>query len=255
MIWHLVRRSPQATDFFLMRDELDMWFKKKSIESHLLICFVLILVTFSGCRPEPIDTGSFEMVYTFRRNEAEYDFGLNKTYSLPSEVYSLGLGESLDSSFDQLIIDTVAAEMAGAGYDRVPFNTDMQSDVVIFVSKITESGWMFGGEHLHYFHGLIVDYPETDVNRYVDLSRGSVVLTMLDPFEPTGFAQTIFSPWAAGLRRVLVNGDAEDIADSVERAFFQSEYLQVGPPLPTELDPLNDTDQYQTDGGTYEGGY
>ena len=149
MIWQLKKWRSCATNRFSMRDELTMLSKKISIQSCAVFRLIIFPVLVSGCRPEPIDTGSLEIVYTFRRSEAEYDFSTNRTFSMPSQVYPLGSGDPLDSSFDRLIIDTVATQMAQAGYDRVIFDSEMQSAVVIFVSKTTEDGWMFGGEQIH----------------------------------------------------------------------------------------------------------
>jgi hypothetical protein len=196
-----------------------------------------------ACHPgEPTSASELDVVATAHSDTVNY--AAIQTYVMPDSVVEIIPPESvattvpLDHTYDQQILDGVAAHMAAIGYTRLPtFDAASPPDVILTVRALAVQNtdvyvsypwwpyWGWYGWPCCYGPGWGVGYP---IVTGVQYDVGTIVIDMWDRRRADETAQVIPAIWVAALRGLLEGapGDAPArIAQAIDRAFSQSPYL------------------------------
>jgi hypothetical protein len=205
-----------------------------------------VCIATTGCASERFDTAA-EADAIITVEDETHDYTTARTYAMAQEVYDLSdlVEEPLPPTdmYDDLILTTVAEQMAEAGYTRVDLETG-EPDVVVFTGKVAQRTWyLYGYWPCWGYPGYWCYYPPVTVPVAVD--AGTVVVTMLDRDvtapPPEGVTEPTVQPiWVGALNGLLessIPNTERRIAEGLVQAFEQSPYLIVGPPVPPQPDP------------------
>jgi hypothetical protein len=196
-----------------------------------------------ACHPgEPTSAAELDVVAT--AHDDTVNFAAIQTYVMPDSVVEIVPPESVatalpfNHTYDQQILDGVAAHMAAIGYTRLPtYELANPPDVVLTIRGIavrntdiyvTYPWWPFWGWYgwpCCYGPGWGVGYP---IITGVQYDVGTIVIDMWDARRKNDTAMVIPAVWVAALRGLLTDspGDAPTRIDTaIDRAFSQSPYL------------------------------
>ena len=203
------------------------------------------LVLFgAGCYPGdgPANVQDLDVVLTVHDRDVDFDEFV--TYAMPDTVLHVSGDEDddiidLPRTYDDMILDLVAANMAAAGYDREMDPLTNGADIILLVSAIgTEKttywgsggwwgwwgwypGWGYPG-YPGYGPGYDWVYPPYFGSTTFEL--GTVVLTLVDPLKAD--EKDIPVIWSGAGRGLLGSSGAESrITSSINQMFSQSPYL------------------------------
>ncbi len=109
---------------------------------------LLAVLALAGCRIESFDHASdLDTIGTVYEPDRDYS-GL-MTYAMPDEVFDLSdlvdEPRDRDEAFDPLVLETVAANMAHLGYERLDDPEDPNVDVVVVVGAVATDNWVLHG--------------------------------------------------------------------------------------------------------------
>ena len=193
-----------------------------------------------ACLPETFEnTEELNVIATVR--DPSRDFSDFDTYWMSDMVIDLSqLTDDpieIGQGIQDLMLDTVAEEMAALGYRRIEDDGSMpDTDVAILVGAVAGNNWVLTGYYPWYgFPGYWYYYPPVAVP--INYPTGSVIITMLRPSEVSMDEEdrnVVATVWAAGMRSVLQanTGDTRRaVVSNISQAFAQSPYLRTGPPL------------------------
>ncbi|RLB52902.1 MAG: hypothetical protein DRJ42_13465, partial [Deltaproteobacteria bacterium] len=184
-------------------------------------------------------------ILTFEDNE--HDYSTSRTYGMVQEVFDLSdrVEEPIPPGHihDELIISTVADQMAMAGYTRVDVATG-NPDVLVMLGAVAQRNWAYyswGGCWGYYSYYCY--YPPYVVPVSYDV--GTLIMTMIDPNEMLTPPEGITDPavpviWTGainGLLETSVPNTARRIEISIAQAFEQSPFLVVGAPVDSQPTP------------------
>jgi hypothetical protein len=209
----------------------------------LLLLGSAVLAALGGCHPdEPTNVSQLDVVATAHDDTVNY--AAIQTYVMPDSVVAVAPPESIlttlpfDHTYDQLILDGVAAKMAALGYTRLttydPANAPSVVVTVrgiavrntdIYVSYPWWGYWGWYGWPCCYGPGWGVGYPVVTASQY---DVGTIAIDMWDVRRANNTAMTVPAIWVAVLRGLL-EGSSSDaparIQQAIDRAFAQSPYL------------------------------
>lgn len=219
--------------------------KKGTITRLLLFAMIGMVLAVYACYPGgATDVSDFDLVITLY--DENFDYGTLKTYAMPDSVVEFpDSTQTINPATEQLILQTVADNMANYGYTRIinPDTTvaDSIPDVVVLCRALTQDfaafttypwwgywgGW-YGGWYPPY-PGWGWGYPPggVSVNTF---TVGAVLIDMAQglPDPPDETAEVQSGVWSAGLNGLLSNslqGDQTRVKEGIDRAFEQSPYL------------------------------
>ena len=224
--------------------------KSNPLRIHIWIFIMAMPLLLVSCYPGgPEVTEDLDIVGTMY--DEEFDFNSVQTYAMPDTVIHI-VGEDpkdddIDRSQDELMLNTVRANMATLGYQEIPADPDTPADVVMLITAMTSTnqgavynpgwwgnwGWWPGwggypgypgwGPGWGYYYPW--GYPAT-----YSYSTGSLFIGMLDPENTDIEEETLAVAWLASMNGLLQgNKDkgAQRIEDGINQAFRQSEsYLK-----------------------------
>ena len=209
----------------------------------LLLCFLPLIALGTACHPgEPTGPAQLDVVAT--AHDDTVNFASIGTFVMPDSVVAIVPPESVatvlpfDHTYDQLILDGVAAQMATLGYTRLPsFDPNNPPDVAVLIKGVAVRNtdiyvsypwwgyWGWYGWPCCYGPGWGVGYPVVSASQY---DVGTIVVDMWDLRRSDTVAETVPAIWTAVLRGLL-EGSATDapfrIDQAIDRAFAQSPYL------------------------------
>ena len=204
-----------------------------------LAAFAVLAV---ACHPgEPTAAAELDVVAT--AHDDTTDFAAIQTYVMPDSVVEIVPPESVattppfDHTYDQQILDGVAAHMAAIGYTRLPvYDPNNPADVALTIRAIVVRntdiyvsypwypywGWYWP---CCYGPGWGIGYP---IVTGVQYDVGTVAIDMWDLRRANTTEERIPAVWVAALRGLITDapGDAPTrINTALDRAFSQSPYL------------------------------
>ncbi len=209
----------------------------------LLLCFLPLIALGTACHPgEPNGPAQLDVVAT--AHDDTVNFASIGTFVMPDSVVAIVPPESVatvlpfDHTYDQLILDGVAAQMATLGYTRLlSFDPNNPPDVAVLIKGVAVRNtdiyvsypwwgyWGWYGWPCCYGPGWGVGYPVVSASQY---DVGTIVVDMWDLRRSDAVAETVPAIWTAVLRGLL-EGSATDapfrIDQAIDRAFAQSPYL------------------------------
>ena len=209
----------------------------------LLLCFLPLIALGTACHPgEPTGPAQLDVVAT--AHDDTVNFASIGTFIMPDSVVAIVPPESVattlpfDHTYDQLILDGVAAQMATLGYTRLPsFDPNNPPDVAVLIKGVAVRNtdiyvsypwwgyWGWYGWPCCYGPGWGVGYPVVSASQY---DVGTIAVDMWDLRRSDAVAETVPAIWTAVLRGLL-EGSATDapfrIDQAIDRAFAQSPYL------------------------------
>ncbi len=209
----------------------------------LLLCFLAPIAFATACHPgEPNGPAQLDVVAT--AHDDTVNFASIGTFVMPDSVVAIVPPESVattlpfDHTYDQLILDGVAAQMATLGYTRLlSFDPNNPPDVAVLIKGVAVRNtdiyvsypwwgyWGWYGWPCCYGPGWGVGYPVVSASQY---DVGTIVVDMWDLRRSDAVAETVPAIWTAVLRGLL-EGSATDapfrIDQAIDRAFAQSPYL------------------------------
>ena len=209
----------------------------------LLLCFLPLIALGTACHPgEPTGPAQLDVVAT--AHDDTVNFASIGTFVMPDSVVAIVPPESVastlpfDHTYDQLILDGVAAQMATLGYTRLPtFDPNNPPDVAVLIKGVAVRNtdiyvsypwwgyWGWYGWPCCYGPGWGVGYPVVSASQY---DVGTIAIDMWDLRRSDAVAETVPAIWTAVLRGLL-EGSATDapfrIDQAIDRAFAQSPYL------------------------------
>jgi hypothetical protein len=209
----------------------------------LVLCFLPLIALGTACHPgEPTGPAQLDVVAT--AHDDTVNFASIGTFVMPDSVVAIVPPESVattlpfDHSYDQLILDGVAAQMATLGYTRLPtFDPNNPPDVAVLIKGVAVRNtdiyvsypwwgyWGWYGWPCCYGPGWGVGYPVVSASQY---DVGTIAVDMWDLRRSDAVAETVPAIWTAVLRGLL-EGSATDapfrIDQAIDRAFAQSPYL------------------------------
>ena len=209
----------------------------------LLLCFLPLIALGTACHPgEPNGPAQLDVVAT--AHDDTVNFASIGTFVMPDSVVAIVPPESVatvlpfDHTYDQLILDGVAAQMATLGYTRLPtFDPNNPPDVAVLIKGVAVRNtdiyvsypwwgyWGWYGWPCCYGPGWGVGYPVVSASQY---DVGTIAVDMWDLRRSDAVAETVPAIWTAVLRGLL-EGSATDapfrIDQAIDRAFAQSPYL------------------------------
>jgi hypothetical protein len=209
----------------------------------LLPCFLALIGYATACHPgEPNGPAQLDVVAT--AHDDTVNFASIGTFVMPDSVVAIVPPESVatvlpfDHTYDQLILDGVAAQMAALGYTRLPsFDPNNPPDVAVLIKSVAVRNtdiyvsypwwgyWGWYGWPCCYGPGWGVGYPVVSASQY---DVGTIAVDMWDLRRSDAVAETVPAIWTAVLRGLL-EGSATDapfrIDQAIDRAFAQSPYL------------------------------
>jgi Domain of unknown function (DUF4136) len=210
----------------------------------LLLCLPALVALGTGCHPdEPSAPSQLDVVAT--AHDDTVNFASIGTFVMPDSVVAIVPPESVltalpfDHSYDQLILDGVAAQLTALGYTRLPtFDPANPPDIAVLISGIAVRNtdiyvtypwwgyWGWYGWPCCYGPGWGVGYyPVVTATQY---DVGSIVVDMWDLRRADATAQRVPAIWTAVLRGLLEGSPADApfrIDQAIDRAFAQSPYL------------------------------
>jgi hypothetical protein len=205
-----------------------------------LVCVLIIGAWLAGCSRDSFSSYTdFDTVITAYHPDYEGEFAKNRTFAMPEEVFDLSDFVNdpidLDPKYNQLVLDTVADNMAEFGYDRLaiegdPFEMETEADVIVYVGAVAQEDWVYGTTY-NYWYGWYWYYPVSGVS--VNFDNGTIVIAMVDPDLAYEQEDREILPvvWSGGLRGLLGYHSSSEIVAGVDKAFDQSQYLRVGDPV------------------------
>jgi hypothetical protein len=169
----------------------------------------------------------------------QFEFGDIQTYAMPDTVAHLGAddGSSVDTTYDQLILDELAYWFGEMGYVREEDPEANGADVVV-LAGVTSTEWEVWISYPWYDWGYWGDYsgysyyypPCPGCGGSYKFTTGSLLVIMEDRNAADEDEETIPVIWAAGMNGLL-EGSAVSIGnrivDGIEQAFVQSPYLEA----------------------------
>ncbi len=197
----------------------------------------LLIGAFTACYPGGISNVSdADLVVT--AYDTAYAFAPG-TFALPDSIVRAGDGNEndIDRTYDQQILDAVAAQYTARGYTRVFEDAETPPDFVVTVgvSSSTYNWWVPGwgpwypgwgpgyGPGYPWYPGYVASY-----------STGSLFIGMIDAAPSVG--PELNAVWGGVINGLLSSTNATTAAralDLIDQAFEQSPYLG-GTPSPTE---------------------
>jgi hypothetical protein len=209
----------------------------------------MVILGFSaavgGCYPGELTNVQDADVVLTVHNES-VDFGSFQSFAMPDSVVHVSgkIGDDLINvprTFDDLILDLAAANMASLGYTRELSPETNGADLILQVAVVgvekTEYwvyqdwwgywGWYPGWGYYPptYGPGWGYYYPPTYVGSST-FEQGTILLTLVDPNDPDTEDRTIPVVWSGAGRGLLSGGGAEArITRGVNKMFTQSPYL------------------------------
>ncbi|MGF1465478.1 MAG: DUF4136 domain-containing protein [Sandaracinaceae bacterium] len=193
------------------------------------------------------NTSETDAVFTGRDPEIA-DFSMFETYALPDEVFDLSdfVDDPIPRSgmFDDLILETVADNMARLGYQRVDVPDDPlsgEADLILAVGAVAQDNWTFYCYPWPIYPGYWWCYPGWGAVP-VNTPTGTLILTMIDPTKavpPTDpdldgidfIAPVVWGGAISGVLSTSESNNAARIVETLDQAFAQSGYLRIGEPV------------------------
>ncbi len=232
-------------------------FKNNSFLKLLGGAIIITVITLiSSCYPnDSLSISETDVVMTGYYDSV--DFTKLKTYFMSDTVYPVREDTSDHSLIDEndLIINTIAENMAAYGYQRVTDTTEETPDIrissaAIAVTTITIGwwypyypgwgwGWGWGWKKSssrdtdYYYPGYPGYYPPGywwGYPYYSSYTTGTLLIEMADPMDYRVFEGDTVTPiyWAAGINGVLSNGsDSKRITDGINKAFELSPEIKT----------------------------
>jgi hypothetical protein len=169
------------------------------------------------------------------------------TFALPDSIVRAGDGEEddIDRSYDQEILDAVAAQFEALGYLRVFEESAIPPDVVVFVgaSSSTYNWWVPGGwwGGWGWYPGWGAWYPGWGPGYGPgypwypgyggSYSTGTLFIGMIDPSIPSQ-GEELIGVWGGAINGLLSSSNqttATRVLDLIDQVFEQSPYLDGTP--------------------------
>ena len=209
----------------------------------LLLRFLALIAFATACHPgEPNGPAQLDVVAT--AHDDTVNFAGIGTFVMPDSVVAIVPPESVatslpfDHTYDQLILDGVAAQLTALGYTRLPsFDPNNPPDVAVLIRGVAVRNtdiyvsypwwgyWGWYGWPCCYGPGWGVGYPVVSASQY---DVGTIAVDMWDLRRSDPVAETLPAIWTAVMRGLL-GGSATDapfrIDQAIDRAFAQSPYL------------------------------
>ena len=212
-----------------------MWSKSLRLAGGGLL--LALAIGLAACYPEgPEDLGDIGLVLTIDNPEGDYT-GM-QTYAMPDTVLPLinpddGSSEPLNRTFDALILETIAAEMAARGFTRVdPDTMESFPDVVVQVGGAQRDAYLvftYWGYPGYGWPGYGWGYPTTGVYQF---QQGSLLWNMtdyrnVDPDNPDDIVPVL---WVAGINGAITGTGTNPevgIPTGIRQGFAQSTYIKA----------------------------
>jgi hypothetical protein len=204
------------------------------------------LTMLQGCYPDDSLSAEETDVVLSTFNDS-VDFTTLSSYFMNDTVYVLGDDEKKEPvKNSDLILSTIATNMAASGYTRITDEAQGKPDVVVLVGAFTSTtvsigwwypyypgwgwggypGWGWGGGGGYYPPGYYPPYPT-----YSSYTTGSVVFDMTNPddYDVINGDTLARVYWNAGIQGVLNGGNADNrIKKGINQAFTQSPEIKTG---------------------------
>jgi hypothetical protein len=200
---------------------------------YLAAALVLVL-TLGACYPgsDRDSAADYDVVATWF--DSVFDFGAARTYAMEEKVNHIcppppedpDCQGRIDRQYDQLMLDTVAANMASRGYERVKYEgPTTQTDLIVNLS--VNSSLNVGFTCYYAWGGWYYWYPYCYPVPYA-FTTGTLAIDMLDMSRRDAADQSVPAAWTAminGLMNASVNPDLR-IEIRINQSFLQSPYLR-----------------------------
>jgi hypothetical protein len=210
-----------------------------------ILLALLIVASLSSCSYETF-TSSSEYDAVVTKENPDYKYSANKTYALIDEVkvFSNNVNNSLElKDFDKwstVILDRIDKNMNDLGYTKITDDPE-SADVVLTAGVVASENWEYYG--YYYWSGWSGYYYYYPSYIYaVDMSYGSVMITMIDPDETSkpdtdildtdqdsdGNEDLVYEPvWSSGIISLFSSITEKKVNSKIDQAFDQSPYLKV----------------------------
>jgi hypothetical protein len=202
-----------------------------------------ILLAGAACYPGdgPSNVQDLDVVLTLY--DTEVDFSTFRTFAMPDSVVHVGSenGDNLidlPRTYDDLILELAAENMASAGFIREPNPEENGADLVLLVGALGSSSEYWVYQDWWYYWGWYPGWGYPGYPGYgpgwgwyyppyvgtVKFESGSIVLTLVDPTLVDG--EDIPVIWTGVTRGLLEGGGAQGrITYALNQMFTQSPYL------------------------------
>ena len=225
--------------------------KKWLLNLSLVLVFPLGIALLDGCYPQDsLSISETDIVMTAYNDSV--GFTTLKTYFMSDTVFPIRDDTTDHSLIDNndLIIQTIASNMANYGYTRVDAAYDGVPDVSVSSISIAVTtvsvgwwypyypgwGWGWGWykssrETNYYYPGYPGYYPPGwGIPYYSSYTTGTLLMRMADPLDIRIIDGDTVVPiyWAGALNGVLSSGsDASRITNAINQAFEQSPQIKT----------------------------
>jgi hypothetical protein len=203
---------------------------KKRISIVLIVTSVLLLW---GCYPQgPEYVEDLDVVLT--KHNKDYDFTAKATYAMPEEIVKItgDVIEGEEPSFipdanAQVILATVASNMADLGWERVDLEDD--PDVLLLPAAWETTTIYYYYDYWYYWYGgywgwYYPYYPPVYASSY---TTGTLLMSITDPAIISADGNRI-NQWSGAINGVLTGYfDANRINEAINKAFAASPYLKT----------------------------
>lgn len=204
-----------------------------------------------GCAPQPFSPEEIDVIAT--RPAEDADFGELRTFSMPRNVIDLceeltdippgGLGGAggeggsgplddletctePDHSLDDLILDTIAAELEALGYEEVA--SDADPDIAVLLGIVAQADLrVWETVPWCYAHDLFPGCWEPTYDYPYRLPLGTVLMDFALPAESENAIESAFTMVLAGVA-LPEAADEDRMTTALETAFDQAPYLAEG---------------------------
>lgn len=210
----------------------------KNKRKKLIVIFLsIMLLSFLlySCYPDyGLSVTDYDTVITLFDSEADFN---KPTYAMPDSVVHFvdeGTSEDdIDRSKDQLILSTVANNMAALGYTRVTDSTAAAPAFAVLVGVTTSDNYTtvwYPGWGYWYGWGWWGGYPGWGYpggSVTYSYTTGTIFITMINPDKLNPDTQTYGAVWLARLNGILSNAvnSNQRITQGINSAYSQSPYL------------------------------
>ncbi len=212
----------------------------KTAEKSILGCGFLagalgLALVLGACYPNSDrDTAAdYDAVLTWF--DSGYNFGAASTYAMEEKVNHICEPDDpdcegrIDRQYDQLMLDTVAANMASRGYERVTYEGPTTQTDLIIVLNVHSSVHVGYNCYYSWYGGWWYWYPYCYPIPY-SFTTGTLAIDTLDISKRDDTDKMVPAAWTAMINGLLGTATADmqaRIEMTINQSFLQSPYLHA----------------------------
>jgi len=201
----------------------------KRAGKHFVPPILGLCLAVAACHPTGVDsTSDYSTVTT--AHDATYNFGAARTYSLPTQVVSVGAPDAgpatpVPPQIQTAILSSIQTQMNARGYQQVSPGANPDLIVGAAFLEVTNISYYYGYWCSFYtYYPCFPYYPPV-----VGISSYTVGSVLIDFATPQPSQNKLGGVWTALLRGVSSGNNTTDstrISAGISQAFIQSPYVE-----------------------------